>query len=300
MQNLSRSFISLGLHLWTALFNSDHMFSIGFKSGDWDGHCKTLILFSQNHFCVDFEVCLGSLSCWKVHLWPSLSFLAEATRFLAKMSWYLVELIMPLILTRAPGPWKPAPKHQWSTISCLAVGPWCALILDWFTLLTPNMPITILVSTDLSVRACWYAGGILWLILRLCDPKTQLKSVVVELWSLGSSLPPFTSFLTVRAGQHALASCNMHFPGKFATVPDVWNVLIIATNSVWWYVWTVYVFFCTNYLTCLGQQPSVSFDLTVLWHSPWWWMTKGFYMCVLPHFYTLVKQEVMEGHNTVP
>ena len=35
----------------------------------------------------------------------SLSFLAEATMFfLPKMSWYLVELIMPLILTRAPGP----------------------------------------------------------------------------------------------------------------------------------------------------------------------------------------------------
>lgn len=27
--------------------------------------------------------------------------------------------------------------------------------------------------------------------------------------------------------------------------------------------------------------------------------TKGFYMRV-PHFYTPVKQEVMEGHNTVP
>ena len=49
-----KSFISLGLHLWTVLFNSDHIFSIGFKSGDWNGHCKTLILFSQNHFCVQY------------------------------------------------------------------------------------------------------------------------------------------------------------------------------------------------------------------------------------------------------
>ena len=87
-----------------ALYISDHVFSIGFKSRDWNGHRKTFILFSLNHFCVDFEVCLGSSSSWKVHLPPSLSFLAEATRFLAKMPWYSVEFIMPLILTRAPGP----------------------------------------------------------------------------------------------------------------------------------------------------------------------------------------------------
>ena len=34
---------------------------MGFRSGDWDGHCITWVLFLQ--FCVD--VCLESLSCWK-------------------------------------------------------------------------------------------------------------------------------------------------------------------------------------------------------------------------------------------
>ena len=116
-----------------------HVFDIGFKSGDWDGHCKTLILFSQNHFCVDFEVCLGSLSCWKVHLWPSLSFLAEATRFLAKMSWYLVEFITPLVLTRAPGATgsKAATKHQWSTT--IFEGSYEVLFLVCIPLLMPNI-----------------------------------------------------------------------------------------------------------------------------------------------------------------
>ena len=28
-------------------------------------------------------------------------------------------------------------------------------------------------------RGCWYGDGILWLISRLCDPKTQLKSAVL-------------------------------------------------------------------------------------------------------------------------
>jgi hypothetical protein len=36
-------------------------------------------------------------------LWPSVSLPAEATRFWAKMSWYLV-FMMPLTLHRIPGP----------------------------------------------------------------------------------------------------------------------------------------------------------------------------------------------------
>lgn len=39
-----------------------HTSFMGFRSGDWDGHGKTLILWSVNHFYVDFGVCFGSLS----------------------------------------------------------------------------------------------------------------------------------------------------------------------------------------------------------------------------------------------
>jgi len=35
------------------LFSSSHSFSIGFSSGDWDGHGRSLILCSVTHFCVD-------------------------------------------------------------------------------------------------------------------------------------------------------------------------------------------------------------------------------------------------------
>ena len=78
--------------------------SIGFKFGDRAGYCKIQILCPINHFFVSFDVCLGLLSCCKIHLRPSYSLLAEATRFLAKMSWYWVMYMMPLTLTRAPGP----------------------------------------------------------------------------------------------------------------------------------------------------------------------------------------------------
>ncbi|XP_051766421.1 calcium-binding protein 1b isoform X6 [Ctenopharyngodon idella] len=44
------------------LFSSLHSFSLGFRSGDWDGHGRSFILCSVTHFCVGFDVCFGSLS----------------------------------------------------------------------------------------------------------------------------------------------------------------------------------------------------------------------------------------------
>ena len=38
---LGISFTFLGLCLSTDFFNSAHRFSIGLRSGDWDGHCRT-------------------------------------------------------------------------------------------------------------------------------------------------------------------------------------------------------------------------------------------------------------------
>ncbi len=81
IQNLSRSFRFPGRRFWTLLFSSSYRVSVGFRLGDCDGHGKTFILQSVNHFCVDFELCFGSLCCWKVQPWPILSFLAEAVRF---------------------------------------------------------------------------------------------------------------------------------------------------------------------------------------------------------------------------
>src|SRR4029434_1166275 len=40
-----------------------------------------IVMPCQNHFCVDFEVCFGSLSCWKVQPLPILSLLEGAVRF---------------------------------------------------------------------------------------------------------------------------------------------------------------------------------------------------------------------------
>ncbi len=40
------------------LFSSPHSFSTGFRSEDWNGHSRSLVLCSVTHFCVWFEVCV--------------------------------------------------------------------------------------------------------------------------------------------------------------------------------------------------------------------------------------------------
>src|SRR4029434_8031347 len=69
-----------------------------------DGHGKTFILRSVNHF--------GSLTCWKVQPRPNLSFLAEAVMFSFNICWYLMESMIPCILTRCPGPLEEKQPHN--------------------------------------------------------------------------------------------------------------------------------------------------------------------------------------------
>jgi len=65
--------------------NSHQRFSMRFNSGDCDGHCRIVKDFFCKQALVEFEVCLGSLSCWKVQRRPSFSFLSLGTTYL---SWY--------------------------------------------------------------------------------------------------------------------------------------------------------------------------------------------------------------------
>ena len=44
----------------------DHKVSMGFRSGDWDGHFITVIPFFSNQPNETFDVWHGALSCWKI------------------------------------------------------------------------------------------------------------------------------------------------------------------------------------------------------------------------------------------
>ncbi len=62
------SFQILQIHssMLLLLFSSPHSFSKEFRSDDWDGHGKSFLSCSVSYFCVDFDVCFGLLSWWKI------------------------------------------------------------------------------------------------------------------------------------------------------------------------------------------------------------------------------------------
>ncbi len=72
LQILSSSVRLDGKRWWTAIFRSLQRCSIGFKSELWLGHSRTVTELLWSHSFVILAVCLGSLSCWKVNLRPSL------------------------------------------------------------------------------------------------------------------------------------------------------------------------------------------------------------------------------------
>ena len=62
----------------TLVFKSRHKFSIGFRSGLWLGHSRTLTSLSLNQFVTTLAACFRSLSCWYFQLWPSWCFSADS------------------------------------------------------------------------------------------------------------------------------------------------------------------------------------------------------------------------------
>ncbi len=87
------------------------------------GHSRTVTELLWSHSFVILAVCLGSLSCWKVNLRPSLRSWALWRRFSSRISLYLAAFIFPSIATSRPVP--AAEKHPHSMMlppPCFTVG----------------------------------------------------------------------------------------------------------------------------------------------------------------------------------
>ncbi len=117
LQILSSSVRLDGKRWWTAIFRSLQRCSIGFKSGLWLGHSKTVTELLWSHSFVILAVCLGSLSCWKVNLRPSLRSWALWRRFSSRISLYLAPIHLSLDCNQSSCPcsWKTPPQHDAAT-----------------------------------------------------------------------------------------------------------------------------------------------------------------------------------------
>ncbi len=93
---------------------------LGLSQGSgWAIQEQSLLWNSQllwSHSFVILAVCLGSLSCWKVNLRPSLRSWALWRRFSSRISLYLAAFIFPSIATSRPVPAaENTPQHDAAT-----------------------------------------------------------------------------------------------------------------------------------------------------------------------------------------
>ncbi len=96
-------------------------FSMGWRSGDWLGHSRTLMRFFLSHSFVVLAVCLGSLSCWNTHPRPIFNALAGFNAL--ALALYMAPSIVPFMRCNCPVPL--AEKHPQSIMfppPCLTVG----------------------------------------------------------------------------------------------------------------------------------------------------------------------------------
>ena len=91
------------LFLYTLLDKIFHKFSIGFKCGDLVGQFKTSIIFILNQSFMSFEMCMASLSCWKMALLVFRWFINGKKLFLTH--WYIKQSFVSLpIMTKSAFP----------------------------------------------------------------------------------------------------------------------------------------------------------------------------------------------------
>ncbi len=211
-----------GKRWWTAIFRSLQRCSIGFKSGLWLGHSRTVTELLWSHSFVILAVCLGSLSCWKVTFGPvwGPEHSGEGFRPGYPCTW---DIIFPSIATSRPVP--AAEKHPHSMMlppPCFTVG----TVLDrWWAVpgFSPHIPLRIkakkfylglirpenLICHHLGVLQVFFSnsmrafmclalrshkaptgGGLQWwLTFYNFLPSPECISGAQPQWSLGSSLP---------------------------------------------------------------------------------------------------------------
>ena len=186
-------------------------------SGLWLGHSRTFRDLSRSHSCVVLAVCLGSLSCSKVNLCPSLRSWALWSRFSSRMSLYFAPFNFPSILTSLPVPANEKQPHSMMLLPpYLTVGMVQGFLQMWWLAFRPNRdtcfswsesPLGAFWQTPSGLQCAFYwgvasvwplyhkglIGGVLqrWLSFSMAFPSPQRKSGALSEWPSGSWSPPW-------------------------------------------------------------------------------------------------------------
>ncbi len=80
------------------LFSSPHSFTTGFRSEDWNGHSRSLVLCPVTHFCVVFKVCFWIIFHWEDPNMAHYNISNRVSHFLIFfICWYLIESMMSCV-----------------------------------------------------------------------------------------------------------------------------------------------------------------------------------------------------------
>ena len=171
---------------------------MGLRSGDWGGHSITSMLLSENHWSACLEVCLGSLSCWKI-LSPSVISISSklSSSACSKISQYSSSPQLPQVsphphtIRLLPPPCLTVGEVVLSEIDSLPLG------FQVYTL--PSDPILLIfVSSDQSTlfQSSTVQFACVWANLRCFWWWTALSRGCFD-FTIERKLFPLSAFLTV-------------------------------------------------------------------------------------------------------
>ena len=138
--------------IWT--YKSCHRFSIGFKSGLIEDLGRTIIFFFWNYVVTDLDVCLGSLSYWKVNRRPRSKLALIVLDFHPEI-WYRLQISLFLLLQSIvlfpPPPELKQPQNIIESPLCFDVGT-VFFVMKSLTFLVPNL---LYINMSKEFNFCW-------------------------------------------------------------------------------------------------------------------------------------------------
>ncbi len=93
------------------LFSSPHSFSTGFRSEDWNGHSRSLVLC---YFVLVLIFVFGLLYGWKIQTWPIIRFLTESVTYQLFHLMVFERIHDPMCLNKMfrASSWNIGPQHK--------------------------------------------------------------------------------------------------------------------------------------------------------------------------------------------